>query len=525
MRIAIYSRKSRFVEGSESIENQIEMCKEYIKRNFKNVEDILIYEDEGFSGKDTDRPQFKKLMQAAENKMFDVIICYRLDRISRNIADFAKIIDELQKYNIDFVSIKEQFDTSSPMGRAMMYISSVFAQLERETIAERVKDNLLELAKEGRWLGGTPPLGYIQNGKGKEAILELESDYSEIVKQMFDIYIREDSASRVLKWTIRNKIKSRSNKNFNYNTIRQVLSNPVYCVADLNFYNYAKENNMIICNPKEEFEANKTKGIMCYNKLENATSKRTFREKNEWIIAIGEHESLVESETWIKVQDRRKVNAVKAPGLGTSHEALLSGLLRCANCESTFRVTASYRNNKRTHYYYKCKTKAVSNTLLCNVKNINGLEADTKIIDYLKQLRANPKAISKLYDVHGDELKSNNIFDEIKSLEKLIEENDNKIDKLTDELAEDSSSSKYIKRKIDKLDSEIKEMNKKITELKSSQNECKINEMNVKIFKEYLDYFVDNLDNLSIEEQRALVKIVIKEIKWDGENLHVTPRL
>ena len=88
---------------------------------------------------------------------FDTLICYRLDRISRNTADFVKMIEEIKKYNVSFISVKESFDTTSPMGVAMMMLSSIFAQLERDTIAERIRDNMLELAKTGRWLGGTTP--------------------------------------------------------------------------------------------------------------------------------------------------------------------------------------------------------------------------------------------------------------------------------------------------------------------------------------------------------------------------------
>lgn len=83
-----------------------------------------------------------------------------MDRISCNVADFSSTLDELQEYGVNFVSIKEQFDTTSPMGGAMIYIAYVFAQLERETIAERVRDNMIELAKNIQWLGGTIPLGY-----------------------------------------------------------------------------------------------------------------------------------------------------------------------------------------------------------------------------------------------------------------------------------------------------------------------------------------------------------------------------
>src|SRR5690625_1792994 len=120
MKIAIYSRKSNFTGKGESIDNQVQLCKDYAKKHFDNIKDFYIYEDEGFSGSDTDRPQFKLMMKHAKARIFDVLICYRLDRISRNIADFSTLIEDLQDYDISFVSIREQFDTSSPMGRAMM---------------------------------------------------------------------------------------------------------------------------------------------------------------------------------------------------------------------------------------------------------------------------------------------------------------------------------------------------------------------------------------------------------------------
>ena len=121
----------------ESIENQIELCRQYIAMHFGDdaAENALVYEDEGFSGGNLERPQFKKMMKDSQKIAFAAIVVYRLDRISRNIGDFAKLIEDLGDRHIDFISIREQFDTSSPMGRAMMYIASVFSQLERETIA------------------------------------------------------------------------------------------------------------------------------------------------------------------------------------------------------------------------------------------------------------------------------------------------------------------------------------------------------------------------------------------------------
>ena len=151
-KFAIYSRKSKFTGKGESIANQIELCKRYIQTHNENVrdEDIILFEDEGFSGGNVKRPQFQLMMSELRNKKIKAVVCYRLDRISRKISDFSSMIDEFAEYDVAFVSIKEQFDTSSSMGKAMMYISSVFAQLERETIAERIRDNMHELARTDR---------------------------------------------------------------------------------------------------------------------------------------------------------------------------------------------------------------------------------------------------------------------------------------------------------------------------------------------------------------------------------------
>ena len=202
--IAIYSRKSKFTGKGESIGNQVELCKEYIKVHYgeEALRDAVIYEDEGFSGGNLNRPAFKEMMTAVKKRKHKAIIVYRLDRISRNISDFSGLIEELSYLNVAFISIREQFDTGSPMGRAMMYIASVFSQLERETIAERIRDNMHELAKTGRWLGGTTPTGYASesvksitvDGKTKKACkLKIITQEIEIIKTIFDVFVETNS--------------------------------------------------------------------------------------------------------------------------------------------------------------------------------------------------------------------------------------------------------------------------------------------------------------------------------------------
>ncbi|MBQ8107910.1 MAG: recombinase family protein, partial [Ruminococcus sp.] len=160
-RYAIYSRKSRFTGKGESITNQITICRRTLLTRFgAKEEDIVVFEDEGFSGAKTRRPQFLEMMQRCRAREFRLVICYRLDRISRNTADFLNTYEELCRCGVGFHSVSDGLDGTTAMGRAMMMISSVFAQLERDIIAERISDNMLELAKTGRWLGGNTPTGY-----------------------------------------------------------------------------------------------------------------------------------------------------------------------------------------------------------------------------------------------------------------------------------------------------------------------------------------------------------------------------
>ena len=139
-RIAIYSRKSKFTGKGESIGNQIELCREYIRTHYggEAAEKTVVFEDEGFSGGNINRPAFQKMMSDLERGAFQALVVYRLDRVSRNVSDFSSLIEGLNRRGIVFVSVREQFDTATPMGRAMMYIASVFAQLERETIARQM---------------------------------------------------------------------------------------------------------------------------------------------------------------------------------------------------------------------------------------------------------------------------------------------------------------------------------------------------------------------------------------------------
>lgn len=371
MNFAIYSRKSKLSDKGSSIENQIKMCSDYIYSHFENVnpDNIYIYEDEGFSGKNTNRPMFNDLMLDISQGKINCIVCYRLDRISRNINDFSTLMTMLEQKNISFVSIKEQFDTSTPMGRAMMYITSVFSQLERETIAERIKDNLYLLASKGNWLGGITPYGFnskkvLDNTKSKiKHFYTLEENKDEIIiaKKIFDIFLKTNKISEVEKFLKNNKILGRNGNCFSRYYIRSILKNPVYAKADKATYTYFFNKNSIITSPKEMF--NGSKGTMAYNK--RSSSKNKTNSENQWIITIGSHEGLISGSLWVKVQNILEDNKYSSSKYKIQCN-LFKNKIYCGKCGSLM-----YPKKRNNTIYYICNNKNKNGVKCCNQKNIS----------------------------------------------------------------------------------------------------------------------------------------------------------
>ena len=161
-KIAVYTRKSRFTGKGESISHQKEQCLKKIFETQENIteDDIVFFEDEGFSGKNTKRPDFIKMRKMIEDGEIAAVYVYSLDRLSRSISDFSTFYKFLKENSVDFITTNVTFD-SSIGGEAMLNMLSVFSEFERKLIAERIRDNMHELAKSGRWLGGTAPTGFI----------------------------------------------------------------------------------------------------------------------------------------------------------------------------------------------------------------------------------------------------------------------------------------------------------------------------------------------------------------------------
>ena len=533
-RIAIYSRKSKFTGKGDSVENQIQLCKEYASMHFNSDdESVTVFEDEGFSGGTTNRPQFQLLLQECKEKKFDVLICYRLDRISRNIADFATLIDDLQQYDIAFVSIREQFDTSTPMGRAMMYIASVFAQLERETIAERIRDNMMQLAKSGRWLGGITPTGFCskevisideQGNQRKSQKLSIVEDEIEQVKLLFDEFLELKSLYKLEKYCLTNNIKSKNGNDYSCTTLKSIIENPVYVVGDENIINFLYNQGHDMCIDLRDLDG--IKGLMVYNKTTQTT--KGSKSNDKWTVALGEHKGIITSDTFIKASELRYASKDKGLRKRTINaNALLSGILIC-KCGSFMRKAGTRVNKNGTiAYYYMCELKAKTLRENCDCKNVRGDKLDQLVIDELKVMSKKESIISNSLSknkIKVDKEKAT-IKDRLNKINENIAKNDKAIENLIKALSEGEGSlaAKHLLNQINILEEENSNLKKELLEVSRSKDTQQLNEDGLDAFQAMLVKFKDVIDTSTIEEQKKLIRAIVDKIYWDGKNIDMVP--
>ena len=534
--IAIYSRKSKFTGKGESIGNQVELCKEYIKVHYgeEALRDAVIYEDEGFSGGNLNRPAFKEMMTAVKKRKHKAIIVYRLDRISRNISDFSGLIEELSYLNVAFISIREQFDTGSPMGRAMMYIASVFSQLERETIAERIRDNMHELAKTGRWLGGTTPTGYASesvksitvDGKTKKACkLKIIPQEIEIIKTIFDVFVETNSLTITEAELMRRRLFTKNNKHLTRFAIKAILQNPVYMIADEDAYRYFQEQGADLFSDREAFDG--TYGIMAYNRTDQEKGKTTvYLPIDKWIVSVGGHKGVIPGKVWVQVQKSLEQNKSKSFRRPRSNEALLTGLLFC-RCGSRMypKMTQRMTADGKRIYTYVCKMKERSQKSVCDGKNVNGNTLDMAVVEQIKRLEEDRENFIRLLEQSRKFYTSNHDqYDtQLISLGQEQEEKTKKINGLVDFLTEvgDGSAKSHIAKRIEELHRECEAINARIQELERLTSQQELSDVEFNMLRQLLSVFRDSIDEMSIEQKRAAIRTVVRKIVWDGTNVHV----
>lgn len=495
--IGIYARQSVDKKDSISIESQIEQCKAYAE-----AEEFKIYSDKGYSGKDINRPQFEQLLTEIKKGIINKVIVYKLDRVSRSLLDFAGIMDLFKKHGVDFISTQEKFDTSSPMGNAMLSITMVFAQLERETIQGRIRDNYYARGKLGFFMGGATPYGYekistVVDGKKTSTLVEHLAN-ADIVRSIFNQYAYEDmSLGMVSRYLNTNGIPAPQGGKWDSCKLSRIMRNPTYVISDPDIYSYYNSRGCIMSNDVTDY----TSGNGCYLYGKREANERKYTDVSNHTVSLALHSGLIDSRTFLKCQYKLDNNKqIKNSGKGK--HSWLSGLTKCGKCGYSMSVYTGYKDNK----YLVCRGKNSHNACDGNSVTYKVDEIEQFVeCELFKVVKANKELTHKAKTI------DNRVLNDYKVKIAQIEQ---QIENLISQLADgDLVSMKYIKPKIEQLDEQ------KSTLIKEMQEQQIVSSTDDET-KQLIDA-LDEWETLQIEGKKLLASKFIKTIKFNEENITI----
>ena len=397
------------------------------RREVVDSDEIKVYCDKGYSGKNLKRPAFTEMMEDVKRGLVNKLIVYRLDRFSRSIADFGMIWKILEKNGVEFVSVNEKFDTTSPIGVAMLNIIMTFAQLERQTIAERVTDNYYARARMGSWTGGPAPYGF-KTGRvsvnGKPASTLIPDENADTVKEIFCEYAKEGASLGCVARLLNEK--GVKNKKWDSAAVSRILHNPVYVCCDMQIYLYMEKAGVIIENPAGEFDGERA-GMLTGKR---SRSKEMYLPPNERHFALALHKGLIDPKLWLKCMDKLDKN--RQIGNRGGKNSWLTGLIKCGGCGYAVKIV-----NNRTRRYLVCSGRT-------NYKICKKSFADIDIDKLETAVFGGIKALCENIALEERDIK-------IKDKQALYD-TECKISRLTEALAEGSAlGAKYITKEIEKL--------------------------------------------------------------------------
>ena len=352
LRCAIYTRKST-EEGLDqefnSLDAQREAAEAFIQSQRREGWIALpeLYDDGGYTGGNMDRPALTRLLRAVEAGELDCVVVYKVDRLSRSLLDFTRMLSLFEKHKVSFVAVTQQFNTSTSLGRLTLNILLSFAQFERELIGERTRDKMSAARRKGKWVGGYPVLGYdIEAGGGRLLVNEEEAKQVRAIYALFEkspsllLTLAEVNRKgwRLKSWT-RKTGQFRPGGPFAINSVRRLLSNIIYTGS--------------------------------------------IRHKGQ--AYPGEHAAILAYETWDRVQKIITRPAASIHGRSRNkHLALLGGLLYCNSCAARMVYSHSTKNN-RQYFYYVCLNAQRKGWAACPGKSLPARALEESVLKRLAE--------------------------------------------------------------------------------------------------------------------------------------------
>ena len=378
-RVAIYIRVSTLHQiDKDSLPMQKKDLLAYAKL-ILDTDNCIIFEDAGYSGKNTVRPNYQKMMTQIRAGLFSHLLVWKIDRISRNLLDFAVMYNELKELGVIFVSKNEQFDTSTAMGEAMLKIILVFAELERNMTSERVTATMISRANNGQWTGGRIPYGYNWNSEKQE--FTLNNQECQVVKYIHEQYEKEQSLIRLTRIMNSKGYKTRVGGEWNHTSIFKILRSIFYC------------------------------GDYLYNVSKNGCK---LKDESEWITIPNHHIAIIDREQKNRIiailDSNRYINKQKNNYNSSKYTHVFSGLCICGVCKKPMGASpTSVKSNGQRYSKYACPT-ARKNVYMCNNKTTSDPVIGEFVLNYILNIlnaqrnfkNIDSKEILQAYLLSGD---------------------------------------------------------------------------------------------------------------------------
>ena len=494
-RLALYTRVSTIEQSEEgySIDEQERLLRSWAEKN--NYEVYKCYSDRGISRKDIkNRPALKELLKDAEEKKFDMVISWKINRISRKLADVLKIVDILEKNDITFKSYSEPFETDTPAGKMQFQMMALIGEFERGTIAQNVKMGMCAKAKSGEWCGGRVlgydlvPIDSQEGAKRKKNRLTINEKEAEAVRFIFNEYVNGKGYKAITNQLNKLSYKTKKGNDFSVGSIREILTNPVYI------------------------------GKVRYNVRQNWSEKRRRNINANPIITDGIHEPIIDEGLWDKVQAIMESKKGK-PSRIYDGEYPLTGILRCPKCGAGMVISRTTNKladgTKKRIAYYCCGAWKNKGTSVCNSNTIRVDKANEYVFNRISELLSNEKMVKSIVNNINKERhkKINPAKKELERIDKELEKIDRKKTKLFEAYEEDLISKEEFKERKDELNKRAKSLQEEKEPLLVTLSDDVSEEIPYGFIKSILENFSKVLtESATREQQKKLLHMIISEI-------------
>ncbi|MEK6674493.1 MAG: recombinase family protein [Planctomycetota bacterium] len=481
VRCAIYTRKST-EEGLEqefnSLDAQREAAESFIASQQHEGWVCLPdrYDDGGYTGANMERPALMRLFEDLEAGRVDCVVVYKVDRLSRSLMDFARMMESFEKHQISFVSVTQQFNTTHSMGRLTLNILLSFAQFEREIISERTRDKIAAARRKGKWVGGKPVLGYDIDPHGSKLLVN--SEETERVRGIFDLYIEQQSLIRTVQvlnergwrtkhWTTHDG-HERGGRTFDKANLLRLLSNVVY--------------------------------------------RGKVRYKDE--VHAGEHQAIVDEEIFQRVQCMLRSNG-RTGGMHVRNKygALLKDLLFCKPCAKVMMHTYTSKGNRR-YRYYTCYTAQKQGWHACPSKSVPAEEIERFVVQQIRSIGKDASVRAMVLDQARAQA-----VEETSALEgdtRIVEREISRMHAEMAKVATDAATNGHAAARLAELHERLRQSEQHLTELHDYAERARRGLVNKEEVDSALQAFTPLWDALSPREQARVLRLLIQRVEYDG---------